>query len=130
MKISRTTEYTLRALAYLAVHSENRNVLVKELADNENLPFHYISKILQVMTKFDLVIAQKGRGGGYRIADQTRELSIYEIINIVQGPIELDSTLFEDCSKRIDGPYREKWQSINREVNALLKTQKIKDLVN
>ena len=132
MKISRTTEYTIRTIAYLAKHSANGNVLVKDIAEQENMPYFFIGKLLQQMRRCGYVISYKGRGGGFRITEKAKECSILELIVAVQGELNLDNWLFDfrDCPTDKPCNFCEKWQHISEQITNLLMTQKVGDLAN
>lgn len=116
----------------LAKHSAEGNIFVKDIAENEKMPYHYIGKILQRLRKFGYVESCKGRGGGFRIIEKTKECSILEIINTVQGDMELDTKIFEldSCCDGNECRFCKKWRSLNDQITLLLMTQKIKDIAN
>lgn len=130
MIIMRTTEYSVRAITYLAKHSNGKNVMVKDLAKKEKIPYHYAAKILQLMGKYGFVDSFKSRGGGFRITKYARESSVMDIINLIQGNIKLDTCLFNfsDCESEKPCPFCEKWVGISEQINDLIFNQTIDDL--
>jgi Rrf2 family protein len=119
-------------LAYLARHAESGKVLVKDIARQENMPYHYIGKLLQQMKKLGFVESWQGRGGGFKITEHGKECSILEIISSLQGNFELDTRFFEfeHCDADGNCSFCKKWQYINEQITTLLMTQKVKDFLS
>ncbi|MGE5410507.1 MAG: RrF2 family transcriptional regulator, partial [Clostridiales bacterium] len=64
MIYTKTGEYAIRAVLYLARQPREKLVMSAEIAKSEDIPAHYLAKILQRMAKFGYVDSFKGRGGG------------------------------------------------------------------
>lgn len=86
MKISRKTYYGLRAA--LALAQENGPLSIQAIAEREELPHGYLEKVLQTLRKASLVEAKKGTTGGYVLARAARDISAWEVISALDGPIK------------------------------------------
>ena len=63
---SKSCEYGLQAILYIALHARpDRKVGLKEIADNQDIPAHFLSKILQILVKYKLLVSVKGPNGGF-----------------------------------------------------------------
>ena len=82
MLFSVTTEYALRAVAWLAAHSDEPQT-VDQIAKATQLSAGYLSKVLQVLGRAELVHSQRGVGGGFRLARQPQSLSVLDVVNAV-----------------------------------------------
>ncbi len=90
---SASCHYGLQAMFYIALHSsDEKNVDLSEIADEQNIPKHFLSKILQVLVKHDLLTSMKGPNGGYRLNRPGEEITLLEIVEAIDG---LD--IFEKC---------------------------------
>lgn len=86
---SPTCQHALRALIYLAHKDSPRPVLVREIADAAAVPRQSLAKILHSLRNKGLVKSTKGPGGGYQLARTGRQTTVIEVIEAVDGPIEL-----------------------------------------
>ena len=82
---SRTAEYALRAVAYLAEQGEPRTVA--QIAVATKVPPSYLSKVLQSLAKSGLVFSQRGLHGGFHLEKLTDQLCVFDIIQAVD-PIQ------------------------------------------
>lgn len=84
--ISDTAEYALRAVVWMA--QDWRQVwTTRELARGTRTPAHYLSKVLRMLARGGVVDAQRGVGGGFRLARGPREISVLDVVDAVD-PVE------------------------------------------
>jgi Rrf2 family nitric oxide-sensitive transcriptional repressor len=79
--ISQTAEYALRAMVFLAMRGSAATT--EQIAEVTKVPHHYLSKILQQLGRADLVLSQRGIGGGFTLAHPISETSVLDIVNSV-----------------------------------------------
>jgi len=77
--LSRSSEYAIRALAYLALQEDRGWVLARHIAHDLAIPASFLSKILQSLAYEGLLESQRGRNGGFRLLRNPERLSLYEI---------------------------------------------------
>ncbi len=80
--ISRTAEYALRAMVFLALAPGEART-VKEIADATRVPEGYLSKVMQSLSRARLVRSQRGLHGGFTLQRDPRDLSILSVVNAV-----------------------------------------------
>lgn len=85
MRISRKSEYALRALVPLA--RERRSWGIQELSERENIPVKFLEQILLALRHAGLLTSKRGVGGGYTLLRAADEISVAEIIRIFDGPL-------------------------------------------
>jgi Rrf2 family protein len=90
---SPTCQHALRALIYLAHKNSTRPVLVREIAEAAEVPKQSLAKILHGLRNKGLVKSTKGPGGGYQLARPGWEMRVIDVIEAVDGPVDLSS----DC---------------------------------
>lgn len=81
--ISQAVEYSLRAMVVLT-QACSTPVTVQEMAQRAKVPGAYLSKLLQGLSRGGLVKAQRGVGGGYLLTRPPAELSLADIVNVVE----------------------------------------------
>ena len=82
MMFSQTVEYALRAVVCLA-QNPDKSLTAQEIARLTRVPANYLSKVLQLLAKEEVIIAMRGVGGGYRLGKPATELSILRVINAI-----------------------------------------------
>ncbi len=84
--ISQTGEYALRAVVYLAMHSE-RAFTTQQIAATTVVPSAYLSKVMKSLVRAGLVQSQRGWGGGFVLTKPADQINILEVLNAVD-PIQ------------------------------------------
>ena len=98
---SNSTKYALKAVLFLALHSdESKRVMVKDMHEKINAPQSYLAKLLQELSRHDLVSSTRGPKGGFYLSDANKKEPIAKIINVIDGKKRLESCLLslEDCN--------------------------------
>ena len=84
---SKTCKYGIRAVLFLSVHTDGNNkVGVKEIAEALKVPRHFLGKILQTLSKNNLISSSKGPGGGFYLSEEDRTVTMDKIIVCLDGP--------------------------------------------
>ena len=86
MRISAVEEYGLRCLLALARKGPQGQLSISEIAELEGLSVPYASKLLAILRRAGLVVAARGRGGGFTIARDASEINVYEVLTSLGGP--------------------------------------------
>lgn len=89
MKISKKGEYALKALVELAINYDKGEVitLINEIAERENIPPKYLEQILLNLKNAGILVSKRGVGGGYSLSRSPENISLGEVIRVVDGPI-------------------------------------------
>jgi Rrf2 family protein len=104
MKLSKKGEYALRSLINLGIAVEVKRSLVQvsELADSEQLPIKFLEQIMQALKEAGLVASVRGKFGGYRLAKPAREITIGEVVRLIDGPLApigcVSQSAYEKCT--------------------------------
>ena len=84
--LSQTVEYSLRAIVWLASHADDPQTN-QQIAEATLVPAGYLAKVMQALGRGGLVTAQRGKHGGFLLARAATEISLLEVVNIVD-PIQ------------------------------------------
>lgn len=87
MRISAVEEYGLRCLLALARQGQGKQLSIPEIAEMEGISVPYVSKLLAILRKAGLVTAERGRAGGFTIARPLEQISVYEVLVVLGGPL-------------------------------------------
>jgi len=131
-KLSKTTDYGIVLLARLARDPSALPRNARELAEGSDLPVPMVSKVLKALAREGLLVSQRGSKGGYRLAREPEELTVSEMISVLEGPVALTDCAIgpEQCEHESLCAVREPWQLISRVVEKALADVTLADLVN
>lgn len=88
MKLSTRARYGLRALIDLGIHSETEAVSLQSIADRQNISMSYLEQLMAMLKKSGLVTSSRGAFGGYRLAKAAEELSVGDILRVLEGSLD------------------------------------------
>jgi Rrf2 family protein len=95
------TRYALKALGILSERGVRQATLIADIAEREAIPRKFLEAILRELRQHGLLLAQRGRGGGYRLSKPPEEIALAEIIRALDGPLApvpcLSRTAYERC---------------------------------
>ncbi len=89
MHVGRRVDYAVRALAYLAAQPPGKIVARAEIERRQDIPSHFLSKIMSNLVARGLVETRKGPKGGFRLIRQAKTVSLMEVYETVEGPLNL-----------------------------------------
>ncbi|GGK13721.1 hypothetical protein GCM10007962_04970 [Yeosuana aromativorans] len=91
--LSNACKYAIRSILYLGIQTdENTKVGVKRIADELETPQPFLAKLLQQLTKTNLVSSTKGPNGGFYLSQKDKENSVWDVIKNIDG-----TSKFDDC---------------------------------
>jgi len=82
--ITRRTTYALRALKHLAAHG-GELTLTARIAEQEGIPQRFLEAILRELARHGVLQVKRGRGGGYTLRRNPADLTVAQVIDIVDG---------------------------------------------
>ena len=85
MLLSQTAEYALRAMTWLATQSPGVPVPARDLSAGTGIPIHYLSKILRRLVIGNVLVSQKGQGGGFALAREPAAIRFEDILAAVDA---------------------------------------------
>jgi Rrf2 family protein len=101
MKLSKRGEYGLRALQDLAMHHGAGPIPNKALAERNNIPPKFLEQILLTLKHGHIVHSQKGPRGGYYLARSPEQVTLAEVVRLLDGPLApvscVSEVAYEPC---------------------------------
>ena len=124
LRISKLTDYGIVLSTQLALAYGRGLSSVAELSGGTGIPQPTVSKVLKSLARHGLIVSQRGAQGGYRLARPPAEVSVVEIITVLEGPIAVTECSSDDsdpgCQREDACGVRANWQRINRAVEEAL----------
>lgn len=129
--LSKSTEYAIRALVFVQLRNwEQKRPGVGEIAKEIEAPEAYTAKILQTLTKNKLMDSMKGRGGGFFFNDNQSNLTLYDVIHVVEGDACFHKCGFglKQCNNDNPCPLHEQYKVVRDGFFEIVKTETILSL--
>jgi Rrf2 family protein len=129
---SRQCEYALQAVMYLAVKQNHYLVSIRELTEKLHIPYHFLAKILQDLTHKGLLVSHKGTAGGFQLALQPEKITLFHIIEAIDGKGFTNSCIlgFEECSQTHPCALHEQWSKSRDAIIAMLTGKNIAEMAS
>ena len=129
--LSKATEYAIRALVYIDIQSrKGKKPGFKEIAKEIDSPEHFTAKVLQTLTRYELINSAKGRGGGFFFKENSEELRLYDVIQVMEGESFFTQCIFgfNYCDDKHPCPLHDDFMKIWKDFKELAETQSIQSL--
>ncbi len=136
MRISRKAEYALRALLLLARDNPDKVHQIQEVSEAGRIPVKFLEQILLTLRNHGILSSKRGVGGGYTLKRRPSEMSVLEIIELMDGPIApLPCALDKNsdtctCANPAFCPLRPLMQTAREQLCDLFGSKTIQDLVD
>jgi Rrf2 family protein len=130
MILSRTSQYAVQALIYMATQPAGTPVLNKDIAVKLNVPAPYLAKILQGLAKGNLLYSFRGRTGGFCLREDGGKINLMDIMQQTEGPNFTQSCLLglKKCSNETACPLHFRWIPVKEKVIDLLQETTLEKL--
>jgi len=101
--LSKKSKYGLKAMLELAAEDAGQHpIQASELAERQRLPKKFLEAILLELTRHGLLQSKLGRGGGYTLARKPGDITVGEVVRVLEGPLALIPCVSKTAYKRCD----------------------------
>ena len=106
-----------------------RYITLKEISEKENISLKYLEKIISMLNKGGYLLSLRGSEGGYKLAKDPKEYTIYEIISKTEGDIVVTSCVDSKfiCSKKEKCRSFKLWNELNNVIIDFLNGKTLDD---
>jgi len=124
------TQYGIRALAHLA-RTEGKSAASGEIARAEGIPPKYLEGILGQLKNAGLVLSERGKNGGYRLAKPASETRMIEIVEALEGKIQPVGCVDDSgrCSQGGSCLPRIFWMGLKGAIDGYLASRTLEDVI-
>jgi Rrf2 family protein len=122
MLVSRGGDYAIRAMVDLASRPGEERTITQSIADRQQIPPAFLSKVLASLTQAGLVRTHRGAAGGVALARSPQEISLLEVVEAAQGPIILNECThpYRACPLEDTCAVIETWREAQKSLEELL----------
>ena len=131
IKLSKMSDYAVVVLTALA-GCENRQAAASALAAKTGLPEPTVAKILKTLARANVISSLRGAAGGYRLERDARDLSMAEVIEAIEGPVELTACVegsTDSCALEGVCGMKGRWNPVNAAIKTALSQVRLADMV-
>jgi len=128
---TKACKYAIRALIYLASRGEDsKKTGLREIAKEIDSPVAFTAKIMQILSKQNLIHSAKGPHGGFYIDPQAPEIKLIDVVKAIDGTQSIYGCGLglKSCSETEPCPIHHEFSTIRNELAKLLKEQTIQQL--
>lgn len=102
MNLNQATDYAFRAVLFLAGQGEGKVVEAQQIAQKEIIPMRFLLKIMPSLIKAGIIDSQRGVGGGYYLAKKPEDITLFDVVTAIEGPVAINRCLndYSYCSKK------------------------------
>lgn len=131
MKLSTKGRYGVKAALDLAINYGGDHVSLKAIADRQNISEHYLEQLFAQLRKAGIVKSIRGAYGGYTLGRSPDKITVYDIIEVLEGTIEI-SDCIEDttCTNSDCCATRLLWVRIKDSIDSVMKSTTLQDMVD
>lgn len=90
MRLSRKSDYALRAVRHLTSLPKGQLGSINSISEAESVPREFLAKILKDLTRSGILISYQGVKGGYTMAREPKEVNFLDVIEAIDGPLHLN----------------------------------------
>jgi Rrf2 family protein len=130
MLFSRSGEYAVRAMTFLAMLPAGRLAGAREISEAEHIPMPFLWKILQNLAHRKLIRSFKGLRGGYQLARPASEITLHMVLDITDRGDRISACVLglPNCSDENACPLHETWKELRTRMSTMLDTNTLADL--
>ncbi len=130
MQITRQADYAVRAVLHLARNGEQRTA-TSSIAEEQRIPPSFLAKIISQLSIAGLLHTSRGARGGVTLARNPKEITLLEVIEAIDGPIQLNECVGDagSCSFDENCPLRPVWCEAQEDLVRRLKGTNFADMV-
>ena len=108
MQLTKTGEYAVRAVVHLSALPPGSVVSIAEISREWNVPETFLRKIVTKLARARIITSFRGNGGGISLAVQPRELTLLDVIQAIEGNLDLNV-----CVLSPDACHRSPWCAVH-----------------
>lgn len=132
MRLNQATDYAFRMVLYLSSLPDGSKITGSALAEKQNIPERFLLKIMRSLTAAGIMKSYRGVDGGFALNRSPKDITLFDIIEAVEGQTELQRCLQDigSCSRGCSGmcSIYAAFSDIQRDLAAKLKSIDFADL--
>ena len=131
MKLSTKGRYGVKAMVDLAINYGETPVSIKTISSRQNISEYYLEQLFSPLRKASLIKSVRGAQGGYVLNREPKDIKVSEIMEVLEGPIEIAECIEGVQCNNIDCcATRLLWKKIKGSIDEVMESVTLQDIVN
>lgn len=131
MKLSTKGRYGVKAMLDLAIHYGEAPISIKSISQRQKISEYYLEQLFSPLRKANLIKSIRGAQGGYVLNKPPEDITVAEIMNVLEGPIEISDCLDGSSCNNMDCcATRLLWTKIKKSIDDVMESVTLKDMVD
>ncbi|WIV11195.1 Rrf2 family transcriptional regulator [Proteiniborus sp. MB09-C3] len=134
MKLSTKGRYGLKAMFELALHYGEGPVVLRNIAESQDISEHYLEQLIAVLRKNGLATSVRGAQGGYLLNDDPKNITVGDVIRALEGDIAPSECVLDEnlgkCVKEDFCVTKNVWVKIRNSINDVIDSITLQDMVD
>jgi Rrf2 family cysteine metabolism transcriptional repressor len=131
MKLSTKGRYGIKAMVDLAINYGVEPISIKSISERQNISEYYLEQLFAPLRKANIIKSVRGAQGGYVLNREPKDITTAEIMEVLEGPVEISDCLDENTCSNIDCcATRGLWARIKESIDSVLESTTLQDLVD
>jgi len=123
------SDYGLLLVTFLADQPREESFSIAEVSSHFNLPQAFLEQIARDLKRAHILISRRGRDGGYRLVRNPERVSVVEVIEALEGPLQAVSCQTDDCPAVAACFTRSFWLVFQKHLHRTLREVTVADLL-
>jgi Rrf2 family transcriptional regulator, iron-sulfur cluster assembly transcription factor len=130
MIYSRSAEYAIRAFVFLAQVPPGKYAMVKQIAQESDIPSHFLAKILQQLARQGFLRSSKGPTGGFCLRYPAVDITLLQIVESIDGLADYQRCIggMMECNDQMRCGMHDSWKALRSRIIEYLEGTSVEDL--
>ncbi|MBQ6820354.1 MAG: Rrf2 family transcriptional regulator [Clostridium sp.] len=131
MKLSTKGRYGVKAMVDLAIHYGNAPISIKTISQRQGISEYYLEQLFLPLRKEKLIKSIRGAQGGYVLNREPKDITIADIMFVLEGPIEIAECIENSECDNVDFcATRLLWEKIKNSIDEVMNNITLQDIVD
>ena len=131
MKLSTKGRYGVKAMVDLAINYGEQPVSIKSISERQNISEYYLEQLFSSLRRAKLIKSVRGAQGGYILNRAPEEITIQDVLDVLEGPIEVSNCLEDGACNNIDCcATRLLWKKLKNSIDSVTSSITLQDIVD
>jgi len=131
MKLSTKGRYGVRAMVDLASNYGSAPISIKTISKRENLSEYYLEQLFSPLRRANIIRSIRGAQGGYVLCKSPNEITVGDIMTILEGPIEIaDCIDGVECDSSDCCATKAVWEKIKNSIDSVMNSITLQDIID
>ena len=128
--LSKSSEYGLRALLYMVGKGGQEYVSIREMSEQLDISFHFLTKILQSLTQANILASYRGPSGGVAFNISPEKILLSDVVRVLEGDDFFETCLLglPGCGEKAPCPMHQFWKEIRGALRREFETTTLSEM--